>query len=589
MYLRNDARFKLSALAIATSLALAACGGDSDSNDNIGGGDGGGDPQPQMERLTRIAPLPLGSEATGLFLKDDGEVFTNIQHPSDANTVADEDGNVYNLATVGLIEDADVRKHFEAVSVPQTDEEKQTMRVALGRYNVLGQQGNDWAGAPQPSLGGIAVQDGTALIKVSNDPDFNGWIEVSENEGYLFTNWEDRPGGMSRLHLMRDQDGRWAVKDNDATMVDFSAVKGTWVNCFGTVSPWNTPLTSEELYFDHTIDWNAPDEGEVQDLADYLAGEINTDHTVTYPNPYDYGYIVEITDATGTPTPVKHFTLGRYSHENAVVMPDQKTVYMSDDGGGVILFKFVADTAGDLSSGTLYAARVVQDSPVMDAAQAGFHIGWVELASGSNDEIESWVDEYDGITTADYVDGENSYISDRQVHEWAESKLGEDLDSDGVVAANPFGDDRVAFLESRKAAVKLGATGEFNKMEGININMTRAKASVEGDGPQAYVYVAMSDITGKMTDTQGVIQLTNDDTRCGGVFRMPLEADYNVSYLEMVELGGPYDPTDAANTCSVDGLAGPDNVAIMEDGRVLIGEDTGNHENNMVWLLDPEA
>ena len=27
MYLRNDARFKLSALAIATSLALAACGG----------------------------------------------------------------------------------------------------------------------------------------------------------------------------------------------------------------------------------------------------------------------------------------------------------------------------------------------------------------------------------------------------------------------------------------------------------------------------------------------------------------------------------------------------------------------------------
>ena len=40
---------------------------------------------------------------------------------------------------------------------------------------------------------------------------------------------------------------------------------------------------------------------------------------------------------------------------------------------------------------------------------------------------------------------------------------------------------------------------------------------------------------------------------------------------------------------SVDGLAGPDNVAIMEDGRVLIGEDTGNHENNMVWLLDPEA
>lgn len=74
MYLRNDARFKLSALAIATSLALAACGGDSSNS----GGDTGGI---QMERLTRVATLPLGSEATGLFLKQDGEVFTNIQHP----------------------------------------------------------------------------------------------------------------------------------------------------------------------------------------------------------------------------------------------------------------------------------------------------------------------------------------------------------------------------------------------------------------------------------------------------------------------------------------------------------------------------
>jgi secreted PhoX family phosphatase len=583
MYLRNDARFKLSALAIATSLALAACGGDSDSND---GGDTGGI---QMERLTRVATLPLGSEATGLFLKQDGEVFTNIQHPSDANVTPDAEGNVYRYATVGLIENTDINKPFKGVSVPETDEEKQIMRVATGRYNVLGQQGDAWAGAPQPGLGGIAVQDGSALIRVSNDPDFNGWVEVSEDEGYLFTNWEDRPGAMSRLHLIRTDAGRWVVQDNDASMVDFSAVKGTWVNCFGTVSPWNTPLTSEELYFDDTIDWNAPGEGSVQDLADYLAGEINTDYTVTYPNPYDYGYIVELTDPTGTPTPVKHFTLGRYSHENAVVMPDQKTVYMSDDGGGVILFKFVADSAGDLSSGTLYAAQVTQDTLPMDAAEAGFDISWVELASGSNADIESWVDEYDDVTTADYVDGDNSYISDQQINDWAEAKLNQDLDNSGSVAASPFADDRPAFLESRKAAVKLGATGEFNKMEGINVNQKRAQASVEGDGAQAYVYVVMSDIAGNMLDSDGAIQLTNQDARCGGAFHMPLEADYNVSRLEMVELGGPYDPTDAANTCSVDGLSGPDNVEVMDDGRLLIGEDTGNHENNMVWLLDPKA
>ena len=133
-------------------------------------------------------------------------------------------------------------------------------------------------------------------------------------------------------------------------------------------------------------------------------------------------------------------------------MPDQKTVYMSDDGGGVILFKFVADTAGDLSSGTLYAAAVTQDTLPMDAAEAGFDIDWVELASASNADIESWVDEYDDVTTADYVDGANSYISDQQINDWAEAKLNQDLDESGSVAASPFADDRPAFLESRKAA-----------------------------------------------------------------------------------------------------------------------------------------
>lgn len=581
MSLNNDA-FKMGALVAAISLALSACGGDSD-NDSRGG------TEPSMQRLSRVATLPLGAEATGLFMKEDGEVFTNIQHPSDANTSADQEGHVYNLATVGLIEGADIHDPFEPLSLPETDQEKQIMRVAVGRYNVLGQQGNDWAGAPEPGLGGIAVRSGDAVIRVSNDPDFNGWVPVSDNEGYLFTNWEDRPGGMSRLHLVRADEGHWEVLDNDASMVDFSTVNGTWVNCFGTVSPWNTPLTSEELYFDETKNWNSPDQGDVQDLADYLAGEINTDYTVTYPNPYDYGYIVEITDPTGTSTPVKHFTLGRYSHENAVVMPDQKTAYMSDDGGGVILFKFVADSAGDLSSGTLFAAKVSADTIPMDAAEAGFDLAWVELAHANNADIESWVDQYDNVTVADYADGGNSYITDQQVNDWAESKLNQDLDASGDVAANPFGDDRVAFLESRKAAVKMGATGEFNKMEGININTTLAQASVEGDGPQAYVYVALSTMTGDMTDDQGEIQLTNDGTQCGGVLRMPLEAGYDVSRLEMVELGGPYNPSDPANTCSVEGLSGPDNVVVMNDGRILIGEDTGGHQNNMVWLLDPDA
>jgi len=50
---------------------------------------------------------------------------------------------------------------------------------------------------------------------------------------------------MSLAHLGKDTGGRWNV--SKSKMLDFSSVGGTWVNCFGTVSPWNTPISSEEL------------------------------------------------------------------------------------------------------------------------------------------------------------------------------------------------------------------------------------------------------------------------------------------------------------------------------------------------------
>ena len=44
------------------------------------------------------------------------------------------------------------------------------------------------------------------------------------------------------------------------------------------------------------------------------------------------------------------------------VMPDWKTVYITDDFTNGILAMFVASKAGDLSCGTLYAAKFVQTS-----------------------------------------------------------------------------------------------------------------------------------------------------------------------------------------------------------------------------------
>ncbi|MEX5729560.1 secreted PhoX family phosphatase [Rhodovulum iodosum] len=494
------------------------------------------------DSLTRVATVPLGGEITGMFLEGD-DLFFNVQHP------ADDLGTDFALATVGVVSNAD----FGAPEMPVPEgDDKKVVKTALGDYQVPVQQG------AFDMIGKIVGVDGE--IKQSNDPDFNAFVRTGASEGYLFTNWEDRPGGMSRVKLARAEDGTWSVDETDAMMLDFSGVHGTWVNCFGTLSPWNTPLTSEELYFDDTAEWNNPEYkyiGDVAGLEEYL-GE--------YPNPYRYGYIVEINNPAGKPVPTKLFALGRFSHENSVVMPDRKTVYLSDDGTDVVFYKFVADRAGDLSSGTLYAAKMTQMAePGTAAAEAGFQISWIELAHGSNAEIAGWVAEYDGITQDDFAAGKSSYISDADVAAWARGEAA---------------DNRAAFLESRKAAKAKGATAEFRKMEGVNINLDAA-----ADGSVPYMYMAMSEVAKGMSDDAGDIQVA--ENKCGVVYEMRLDRNYNVSMMTPAVAGGAYDKNAEANACDVNAISNPDNLLVLPTGQVLIGEDTGKHENNAMWVWTP--
>jgi len=492
--------------------------------------------------LTRIATVPLGAEITGMYLEGD-DLFFNIQHPSD------DLPNSFAKATVGVISNA----NFDGgeLAPAMSDEEKITVRSTLGDYQILMQEGNF---GPVSKISGKGGE-----LFASNDPDFNGFVKTGEGEGFLFTNWENRPGGMSRVKMSRAADGTWTADEASAMMVDFMAVKGTWVNCFGTMTPWNTPLTSEELYFDDTADWNNVDykyHGGVADLATYL-GE--------FPNPYRYGYIPEIMDPAGAATPVKHFAMGRFSHENAVVMPDNKTVYLSDDGTDVVFYKFVADKAGDLSAGTLFAAKVVQlAEPGSDAATTPFQINWIELAHGAQAEIEAWVAQYDGIGTDAFAAGATSYISDEDVAAWA---MGE------------AADNRAAFLETRKAAKAKGATAEFRKMEGVNINATAVAAGMP------YMYMAMSAVEKGMSDESGDIQVSQ--IKCGVVYEMKLDDNFNTSMMTPVVAGGAYDKNNEANACDINAVSNPDNVLVLDNGHVVIGEDTSKHENNAMWLYKP--
>ncbi|MEA1932610.1 MAG: DUF839 domain-containing protein [Euryarchaeota archaeon] len=568
--------------------------------------------------LTRFATGLPGAEMTGLFITADGQFFFNIQHP-------DVDGDdEYEPGIVGAVTGVDMTQlpaDFPSVQVPDDDGDEAGVRTAVGDYQRLARGGDETSDGEE--LGSIYTPDGEYLVGQTH-PDFNGFIPSStaDDEGYLFTNWEHWPGTVSRLHVkQRGRNGRWEVLDSEN--LDFSDVEGTWQNCFGTVSPWGTPLTSEENYLiTDTPDWNNPDwdDDEERDNVDRLARHLGYEDEDGvfedgFPNPYRYGYIVEIQDPEGEPRPVKRFGLGRSTHENAVVMPDRRTAYTTSDGSARGFYKFVADEPGDLSVGTLYAARASQNGPESgDTARVSFGLEWIELAHGSDEEIESWITDYDEITQADHEEDETSYITDEEIEAWADGEAD---------------DDRVAFLETRAAAEAKGATVEFRKMEGVN-----ARRNAEaGD----YLYVAMSNTNETMSDDEGDIRISDEGGEWGAVYRLPLQVDYDVSEMEPIITGGPeanicggcpydanpnsndracrscaFNPTvnddeatgrlkgtmNLAKSMALSGqtsldpentIAEPDNIVVMDDGRVVIGEDTGNegHERNMIWVFDP--
>ena len=512
--------------------------------------------QGEDDQMIRIMMLPPEAEVTGMYVDEQGRFFVNAMHPDEDNY----------KATIGVINGVDWNNLPDVVPElavsSQPGDVWHGIRTGYGEYQVLLQTGD--ALSDGRLAGGIYSANDGQQILLSQKPDFNAFIPTNQDgtNGFLYTAWEDRPAGISQVEIQWNlTSNQWDVLSSQ--MLNLSSINGGWVLCFGTVSPWGSPLFSEELYFDDTEDWNNPNYRYHNDqlrLETYLGN---------YPNPYDYGFIIEMEEAeTSNPELTRHYTMGRYSHENAQVMPDNKTVYLSDDGYDTVLYKFIADTAGDLTKGTLYAAKLTQDA-TYDSSTTGFDVDWIELGSSSNSEILNWIEDYDGITTDDYIDGQNAYISDQEINDWAEGRLNQDLNNDGIIGYSL--DDRVAFLETRKAAAALGATDEWNKMEGVVYN------------PQApdYAYLAMSNIDRAMTDGQGDIDVS--DNYCGIVYRMPVLDDYDIDRIDPVIIGGPY-TSSAQYECDINNLAGPDNLLVLNDGSVLVGEDTKKHQYNTVWL-----
>ncbi len=232
--------------------------------------------------------------------------------------------------------------------------------------------------------------------------------------------------------------------------LDMSSIGGLWTPCAAGESPWGTHLGGEEYEPDARIYERDPDNSAVTGMQRLYGLPADSRSSA-----YGYGHLFEVAiDKHLQARSSRRYAMGRFSHEIAVVMPDQRTVYMTDDHDQGVLFMFVADRKSDLSSGTLYAARWYQ----MDASAGGrARLGWLRLGHASDKEVAGWV-----ATTA-YSDIFN----------------GDQL--------RPAKARQAAFLESRRYARLLGATAEFNKMEGV---------AFDADGRR--LFLAISRIGGGM-------------------------------------------------------------------------------------------
>jgi len=137
-------------------------------------------------------------------------------------------------------------------------------------------------------------------------------------------------------------------------------VEGTFDNCAGGVTPWDTALSCEE-----NIQQRVPEEVDTR-------GRYKRGGTFDLPGGH-YGWVVEVDPHDPRSIPVKHTALGRFRHEGVGLraLPGQPLAgYMGDDRIGGHIWKFVSaglyqpgrpESRTLLSEGTLYVARFEED------------------------------------------------------------------------------------------------------------------------------------------------------------------------------------------------------------------------------------
>jgi len=586
--------------------------------------------------LTRVASTPKGGEFTGgMYAKINGweYITANVQHPNSGMFTGEAgyvgylgpfqnlDKVALGLQHVPLVKDS-VAKQFLVSSAKYNYGTRQNgigfksmarsgAKLANGAINGTGsvifgevrdQNGNAFLDyttkeGKDYSVFGYNISDTTTI---SHNPDFTGLISCpNSNDVYAITHFEaPNPSAMYMNKMTQDASGILTVVNSQPVL--FTEYGGLWTPCGGSMTPWGSRLGSEEYepnaraIADLTAETNMTSWATTQ--GSYIIPFMRhfgkfmplsaMDIKSTF-NPYLYGYPTEVTiDCKGGYSARKLYTLGRAALELSLVMADNKTAYSTDDGTNVGFYKFVADSAGDLTKGTLYAAKLNQ---VSSGYGGSFDIEWIRMAWGEQEELRAlatvttFYDIFDVATPISTTGTDGVTYSCPAGFRGVNTATGNECLKLRAGMSAP-----ASFLETRRYAAYLGATTEGSKWEGITLDPKGMKLYTAW----SQVRYGMEDkkkanVASVAYDSNGPNHVRVEYNPCGCVMEISLDANYSGTFMKATVCGTP-DTTVALNGCNVDGIAEPDNVLFLPNHRtLLIYEDTvGLHQNDAIWAFD---
>ncbi|ART52649.1 alkaline phosphatase [Acidovorax carolinensis] len=552
-----------------------------------------------LQFLAGVPLLPLGASASVSFLTACGggndnpsyvsASFTSMAAPSLANAAAMATTTVGSTLNIKLSDDS-VRAYQLAyqpffVTGDMVSDGKGGTVLSGGYYDINNKPIIDATVSGKERHYFSDAPDGTSLLTVAN-PTVTGLKgkAVFAVVQFEYTTWaqDGKTGMYGKLPspiavLTLDQDqatGKLSlVKYHN---VDTSKVHGLWITCGASISPWGTHLSSEEYEPDA---FAARSANFMDDFSKNLYGD------ATKANPYNYGHMPEVTvNPDGTGSIKKHFCMGRISHELVQVMPDNRTVLMGDDATNAGYFVFVADKEKDLSSGTLYVAKVGNGFSIDPKVGTAAPLTWIKMGSATSAEIEklaSTLKPTDIITVvkADPNDASYKKIVANGKTEW--------------IKINPGMEKAAAFLETHRYAAYLDASMGFSKMEGTTVNIKDKVAY------SALQNCRDSMVAGNASNVPGNGISIPKALNAGAVMALNLKggikdtagAAINSEWMPVDTkplLAGEDITADAlGNTANPNNIANPDNLKFSEKMRTLfIGEDSGQHVNNFLWAYN---